>query len=149
MSKGRRTNKGTKEYSDLQRIKHELDQLEKEYNRLSHELDKSSRENARLRKQLSRADGFLLDMSEISMRNQTKSEVRAYQKAQKDAKKSKWICHDCGEGHLLIHKLKLLDGIVRYYRLCSKEGCGNRTKMQLWNEKVEGIEAVEKSEEES
>lgn len=145
MSKGRRTNKGTKEYSDLQRIKYDFDKLEKELHRMEHELEKSNRENARLRKQLARADTYLFDMSNASALNRTKAEEREYQKSVKDALKKKWLCHECGEGHLFIHEIKLLDGIKKYYRLCSKEGCGNRTKMKTLTPEVEGLRSDDES----
>lgn len=125
MSKGRRTNKGTKEYSDIQRLKHEIDKLK--------------RENSRLKKQIQMLDiNRYQDIKELLLKDKEEEFVQTSNKKDIEKLKKEWNCHKCGEGYLKIHILPRLDGVF-YYRKCSNKECTNRTNTKKYTQDVKGI----------
>lgn len=115
---GRRN--GDKELDNLQKLKYENQKLKKE--------------NARLRKLMQRgqADHELLheliqkQNDEVAVADQERNLI------------NRWKCYECNEGVLKIHILKRLDGVF-YWRICSNENCGHKTKLQRYTKEVEGI----------
>lgn len=125
MGKGSRNNRSHKELSEIQRLKHEIQKLK--------------RENSRLQKVLERVDierfNNLKELVQIQSR-----EARAEENAKSLEKlKEKWTCFECGGGYLRLKIFPKWDGDY-YYRACSNEECGHKTKPQKYSENVEGVE---------
>lgn len=101
------------------------DRLKKENSELKRELGK-------LRKVVSRLN---LDIEQF--RNLKELVVKQTNES-KDHVKSKrdWTCFECARGIMCIHIIQRRDGTF-YFRRCSNEECGHRTKMQRYNDKVE------------
>lgn len=132
MSKGRR-NHGSKEFSEVQRIRKEIEKLK--------------RENASLRKQLSRVDiNRYNDIQELVNQNEMEERNQASRSKNLAYLKEKWKCFKCGVGFLKIFLLPRRDGVF-YFRRCSTKSCPHRTKAQKYTTEIEGIqeEDVEES----
>jgi hypothetical protein len=65
-------------------------------------------------------------------------------KAQLDILKARWSCWDCEIGYLTVVKINKGDETF-YFRMCTTPGCNKRTKMQAWDDEVEGIMEDEKA----
>lgn len=133
MSRGHRSSKGSKEYNDSQRLRHEL--------------DKAKETISRLRKQLQKVDvNRYQDIQDLIERRNEESDQVTQNDREQESLKSKWACHACNDGHLVIRELHRLDGVF-YYRKCSNsKTCQNRTKPKRWHKDVEGIKANEDEE---
>jgi hypothetical protein len=108
----------------------ELDQLQK----LKYENQKLKKENSRLRKLIQRGQADQELLSELMQKQAKEDELENQEKLLED----KWRCHKCNEGVMKIHSIKRLDGVF-YWRICSNNNCGNKTKLQRYSENVEGI----------
>ena len=100
--------------------------------RLKKENEKLKREVARLRKIIDR-----LDLNNTRFKNlkdlvgQQVKETQDVEKTRKD-----WTCFECSRGVMKIHVIDRRDGTF-YWRSCSDDKCGHRTKIQRYSEKVE------------
>jgi len=129
MSKGRRNHKGTKEYSDNQRLKHEIEKLK--------------RDNAQLRKQLSKTNWERNhDIQELVFKAETEQLMQQSKSKSVEDSKKEWQCHKCDEGFLRIIMIPRLDGMF-YFRKCSSKGCDQRTRLKKYTSDVKGIKANE------
>ncbi len=108
----------------------ELDQLQ----RLKYENQKLKKENSRLRKLIQRGQADQDLLHELIEKQNEEVELSLHEKHLTN----KWKCYECNEGVLKIHILKRLDGVF-YWRLCSNENCGHKTKLQRYTKEVEGI----------
>lgn len=108
--------------------------------RLQKENENLKKENKRLKKELSKAKG-LIDrvgtpdkMAAIDdlLRRQRKQE-RAIRNKESQTSEDKWLCHDCGRGHLRIFIFNRQDGVF-YYRTC--DFCNKKTPMQRYNKET-------------
>lgn len=124
MGKGSRNNRGHKEFSEIQRLKHEIQKLK--------------RENSRLQKILDRVDIERFNSLKELVSIQAK-EARAEENVKSLEKlKQKWICFECGVGYLRLKIFPKWDGDY-YYRACSNEECSHKTTAQKYTDNVEGI----------
>ena len=98
--------------------------------RLKHENDKLKKEVSRLRKEMDRLHNRYQDLDE-AVNDQ-------YEEVVKEDPKKKWQCHVCKEDYLRLIILNRPDG-VHYFRKCGNLMCRNRTKIQKYHDKVEGI----------
>ena len=105
--------------------------------RESTQIDKLKREKeqlkiayAKLRKQIDRLN---IDHERYTTLREL---LHKQNKEEREAKKSdhKWICHDCGKGHLKIIILPI-PGKTKYFRKC--DICSKRTKTQIHTSEVE------------
>ena len=107
-----------KEYSLLQKTRHENQKLK--------------RENARLRNRLARInENQFSDLADLM----EKSEIEDM-KIETSGSKHGWECHDCKEGYLEINMYAKM-GEIWYFRECNE--CGKRTKSQKHHEGVQGV----------
>lgn len=111
-----------KEFDVLQKYKHENQALK--------------RENARLKKELDRIDISKYEHLAELVAQQSFEDIQVEKKSKKQKLLDKWECYECKEGHMRIHILQRPDGLF-YYRKCSI--CRNKTKLQKYDESVEGI----------
>jgi hypothetical protein len=116
-----------REYSEMQRIKHENQKLKKE--------------NSRLRKQLSRMDVERFEELQ-ELVEQSALEDKQIRKDQKDIKEE-WGCWTCKTGHLRLIIVNRRDGVF-YYRGC--DNCDKRTRLKKYSSNVKGVPAEEPTE---
>lgn len=124
MGKGSRNNRGHKEASEIQRLKHENQKLR--------------RENSRLHKMLDRIDIDRIAQLRELVAQQSKEAKAEESKKSLEKLKQKWTCFECGRGYLKLLIYPRYDGDY-YYRKCSNEECGHKTKAQIYKEGVEGV----------
>lgn len=113
----------------------EYDQLDK----LKHENSKLKREITSLRKIVDRVDPIKYEeLRQISKERRLERKLQENkERAKKNTKKDKWLCHVCGRGRMEIKKWPLNDGTTRYNRVCSFEKCKNRTNFKVYTKDVE------------
>lgn len=105
----------TKEIDQLQRVKKENESLKREIKQLRKQIDKLS----------SQRYASLEDIAE-----RQKREAAEEEKAKKEAAlQEKRRCWTCGKGVLRLVPFPRRDGIF-YYRSCTTENCGNKTKLK-------------------
>lgn len=107
-----------REYSLLDRLKRENAELKRDCAKLRRQVQRFNLDNERYR-----------NLKEL-VHKQTKEEQQVV-KSKKD-----WTCFECGKGTMKLHLLISRDGTY-YYRLCSLEECGNRTKLKKHTSEVE------------
>lgn len=118
MGKGR-MQRGEKEFEKIEKLKHENQRLR--------------RELSALRKKLGRTDINKLEHLETLVSKQRSEQKKIESKKQDD---TKWLCHQCGKGHMKIFIFSRRDGVF-YNRSCDNTECGNRTKMKKFHDGVE------------
>lgn len=116
--------------SKTKRGQHENDMLD----RLKHENAKLKRELAKLRNLIKRSDLQRLDHLERLVNEQRKFD-KVIKKSEEKASQ-KWLCHTCGEGHMMPRIFPRRDGDY-YYRVCNHSECNNRTKMKKLTKDVD------------
>lgn len=124
VGKGNRNNRGHKEFSEIQRLKHEIQKLK--------------RENSRLQKVLDRIDIERFNSLKELVSIQAKESKAEESTRSLDKLKEKWACFECGAGYLRLKIFPKWDGDY-YYRCCSNEECGHKTKAQKYSESIEGV----------
>ena len=124
MGKGSRGNRGHKEFSEIQKLRHEIQKLKRENSRLQKVLDRVDVERYNSLKEL---------VSIQSKEARAEENIKSLEKL-----KEKWICFECGSGHLRLKIFPKWDGDY-YYRACSNEECGNKTKSKKYTDNVEGV----------
>jgi septal ring factor EnvC (AmiA/AmiB activator) len=116
-----------KEYSEIQRLKHENRELKRSLSRLRKQLDRVDLEQYENIKEL-----VEIQAEEERARDHTKD---------LESLKQRWVCHKCQGDYLRIIIISRRDG-VHYFRKCGS--CPNRTKVKKYTNEVEGIKEDEK-----
>ena len=111
-----------KEFSQLDRLKHENRKLK--------------RQISALRKQLERIDVSRWDNLQELVQKQAEEDKIVEKSKKNNRLKQKWACFQCDDGVLRLIILNRRDGVF-YYRSCS--ACNNRTKPQKYHKLVDGI----------
>lgn len=110
------------EFTEIQRLKYENKKLRKQI--------------GKLRKVISRVDFEHYQHVQELLEAQEREDIEFTKKSKQDILREKWKCWDCNKGILkLIVIFKI--GIPYYFRKCNN--CNKKTKMQKYNEDVEGI----------
>lgn len=109
----KRTHRGTKEFTEIQKLKEENKSLK--------------RQIAQLRKLVSRLDVDRLDTVKDILLEEEVSK-KTIEKIEE-----KWRCFECNKGKLEMHTINRLDGL-HYYRKCNL--CNNRTRLKKWTPDV-------------
>ena len=111
-----RTNRGDKEYDQLDKLKHE---------------------NRRLKRQISQLRK-LIDRFDLDRFEHVKELIESHEQQErliKNLQKEKaWKCHDCGKGTLRLRTLDRRDGTF-YNRVC--DNCNKRTRLKRYTPDVE------------
>lgn len=123
----RRNFSGAKMGKKMQRGEKEIEKIDK----LKHENQKLRRELSALRKKLGRTDINKLEHLEALVSKQRTEQKKIESKKEDD---TKWICHECGKGHMKIFIFSRRDGVF-YNRSCNN--CPNKTKLKKYHENVE------------
>lgn len=105
----------TKEIDQLQKIKKENDALKREVKQLRKQLDRAS----------SQRYFSLEDMAE-KQKKEAEEDAKAKKEAALQEKRRCWVC---GKGTLKLIPFPRRDGIF-YYRSCTTETCGHKTKLK-------------------
>lgn len=113
---GRKNHNMDREFDDIQRLKHENKELRRKVAKLQKEM-------RRLNDRYSNLDDLVQEQYEETEQSN-------------DDLKKKWQCHACKSDYLRIVIFNRPDGTF-YFRKCGS--CINRTKLQRYSEKVEGI----------
>lgn len=109
-----------KEYSEIQKVRHENQKLKKEV--------------ARLRNRLARmGETQFRDLADI-MEEEAESQKKEVSKKEND--RNGWECHSCSDGFLEINMYAKI-GEIYYFRECNQ--CQKRTKSQRYHKEVKGI----------
>jgi len=119
---GRKSKDKDKEYSDVQRLRYENQQLKKKL--------------ASLRKQIARLDLDRYQNIRDLLEYQDEETKNLNTKSKRQEMLDKWKCYKCEEGHLRLIILGRPDGLY-YFRHCTQ--CENKTKLQKYTDSVEGI----------
>lgn len=98
-------------------------------------------ENKKLKRQVKQLNNLLkrADISRLEHLERLVDEQRQFDKEIKKSdskKRDKWLCHDCGRGYMMPRIFKRRDGDF-YYRVCSHDECGNRTRMKKLTKDVD------------
>ena len=112
----------------------ELDQLQK----LKYENKLLKKRISTLRKQLQRVDIDRYQNLKDLLYKHANEDLAAKIKAEKEKLKKEWECRECRTGFMKIHTISRLDGVF-YYRKCTNDSCGHRTKTKPYTDNVEGI----------
>lgn len=111
---------------------HDIELLE----RLKRENKSLKKQLARLQKQLNRIDLDRFQNLEEIVEAQYKEEKELHQKTKRDQLLEKWKCFHCDDGYIHLIVVNRPDGVY-YFRRCRE--CGHKTKLQKYNENVEGV----------
>ena len=133
-----KANRGVKEFSKEQELKHENRELRKENDRLGRENRQLRRQYAGSRKQYAKMDldrhSYVRDIIEEHLSEEKEDIVTTQDML--ESMKNEWKCEKCNVGYLEILVYSKL-GNPHYFRQCSN--CVHRTKSQEYHDNVKGI----------
>jgi hypothetical protein len=124
MSKSFSTKGRAKEFTEIQKLKHENQKLK--------------RQLERLRKQLARVDFEEYSNIKEALEAQQREDVVFEQQNAEREITAKWRCFQCSEDYLRLVIVQRPDGDF-YFRKCPK--CENRTRLKPFSENVQGPRA--------
>jgi len=117
-----RIKRGDKEYDLTQRLKHDNKILKKRI--------------TSLRKQIARIDlDRYHNIRDLLSKYKAEDKEKLLEKEEEKIR-NKWKCHSCTTDYLRLIIITRRDGMY-YYRKCGN--CDNRTKLQKYHEKIEGV----------